>query len=73
MNVDAAKNKVNELSSNPECSLSQAEQATLNEVYGQLKLPGVASLDSGFSENYDPATLLAVVNRWPEDKRFPRE
>jgi phospholipase A-2-activating protein len=73
MNVDAAKNKVNELSSNPECSLSQAEQATLNEIYGQLKLPSVASLDSGFSENYDPATLLAIVGRWPEDKRFPSE
>jgi phospholipase A-2-activating protein len=73
INVDAAKNKINEFSNTPECSLSQEEQATLSEVYGQLKLPSVASLDSSFSENYNPATLLAIVGRWPEDKRFPRE
>lgn len=71
--MDAVKNKINEFGSTPECSLTQDEQATLNEVYGQLKLPSVASLDSGFSENYSPATLLAVLSKWPEDKRFPRK
>lgn len=73
INVDAAKNKINEFSSSPECSLTQEEQATLGEVYGQLKLPSVASLDSGFSENFNPATLLAIAGKWPEDKRFPCE
>ncbi|KAI5451503.1 hypothetical protein NCC49_001806 [Naganishia albida] len=71
INVEAAKNKINEFSSTSDCSLSQEEQATLSEVYGQLKLPSVASLDSGFSESYNPATLLDIIGRWPEDKRFP--
>ncbi|KAJ9116223.1 hypothetical protein QFC24_006814 [Naganishia onofrii] len=71
INVDAARTKINEFSSASGASLSQAEQKTLNEVYSQLKLPGIASLDAGFSENYDPATLLALVMNWPEDKRFP--
>jgi hypothetical protein len=73
INVDAARTKINEFSSASGASLSQAEQKTLNEVYSQLKLPGIASLDAGFSENYDPATLLALVMKWPEDKRFPRK
>ncbi|GHJ87959.1 hypothetical protein NliqN6_4361 [Naganishia liquefaciens] len=70
INVDAARNKVNELNSDPECSLSQTERATLDQIYNQLKSSSVASLDSGL-QDFDPATFLAVVTRWPEDKRFP--
>ncbi|KAJ9121468.1 hypothetical protein QFC22_002084 [Naganishia vaughanmartiniae] len=71
INVDAAKTKINEFSSSSGAPLSQSEQQTLNEAYSQLKLPSVASLDAGFSENYDAATLLGLLSKWSEDKRFP--
>ncbi|KAJ9098047.1 hypothetical protein QFC19_006482 [Naganishia cerealis] len=73
INVDAAKSKINEFSNASESALTQSEQQTLNEVYSQLKLPSVASLDGGFTESYDPATLLALLTKWSEDKRFPRK
>ncbi|WVQ99687.1 hypothetical protein IAU59_006826 [Kwoniella sp. CBS 9459] len=79
MNVNAAKGKITQL--NTEIKASQAdlaftdeEEKNLGEIYAFLSNPTVAlpnpdSKDA--NEKYDPNVLLRLMNRWPEDKRFP--
>ncbi|WWC89009.1 uncharacterized protein L201_003926 [Kwoniella dendrophila CBS 6074] len=79
MNVNAAKGKIAQLNdeikaSNSELAISDDEEKTLNEIYAFLSSPTVSlpSPDTkDAKERYDPNVILGLLNKWPEDKRFP--
>lgn len=58
----------------PELALTLEEEKTLTEVYAFLSLPAVALPDpksQDGKEKFDTGVILALVQKWPEDKRFP--
>ncbi|KIR59591.1 phospholipase A-2-activating protein [Cryptococcus bacillisporus CA1873] len=79
INVSAAKNKIQQFNdelktSKPELALTLEEEKTLTEVYAFLSLPAVALPDpksQDGKEKFDTGAILALIQKWPEDKRFP--
>nr|ODO04023.1 phospholipase A-2-activating protein [Cryptococcus depauperatus CBS 7855] len=79
INVNAVKAKIEQFNnefktSSPTMVLSIEEENTLKDIYAFLNL-SVATLPDSEAvtgeENFDPAKILALVAKWPEDKRFP--
>ncbi|WVR06773.1 hypothetical protein IAU60_003808 [Kwoniella sp. DSM 27419] len=80
MNISAAKGKINQLNdeikaSQPDLAFTSEEEQSLSEIYALLSSTGAAlpnpdSPDDA-KETYDPEVLLTLMQRWPEDKRFP--
>jgi phospholipase A-2-activating protein len=56
-------------------ALTTEDEKNLSEVYALLSLPAGAQPDpdAAGKERYDPSALLALIERWPEAQRFPRE
>ncbi|ORY26315.1 putative phospholipase A-2-activating protein [Naematelia encephala] len=79
MNVNAAKAKIAQLNeevkaASADLALNTDDEKNLSEVFALLSQPTVALPNvnaSDASERYDASAVLALMSKWPEDKRFP--
>lgn len=56
--------------SKPGLALTDDDEKNLNEIYDVLASPAIAHTQTS-QQRFDPVQFCLLLQKWPEDKRFP--